>query len=373
MIKVFSETLSSITVCLVSPMPPPYGGIAHWTKLMHYFADYCDTVDLIQVDVSVRWRSVYDRTVYKRVFGGCLQLVWDFISFCGAILKKPDVIHLTTSGGLGVIRDLVIMISAKLFRVPVIYHIRFGRVPSIADSNTIEWRFLALAMQMATIVIGITPSTVEAIEDHLSAVWIEYIPNPVALSDNLLTENELSHHQRTILYLGWIVPTKGIEELIEAWSAIDHKNWRLVLVGPGEKDYQTELVERYGVADLDFYGELEHEEAMKLMAQCGLFVLPSYTEGFPNVVLEAMSFGRPIIASSVGAIPDMLSDDCGLLVTPKDVEELKVAISKTIDDEDLRRKLGQNARKKARKEYSMDIVFTRYVNVWQNSLISGEV
>ena len=74
-----------------------------------------------------------------------------------------------------------------------------------------------------------------------------------------------------------------------------------------------------------------HDDAMRMLANAEIFVLPSHTEGFPNAVLEAMALAKAIIASRVGAIPEMLADECGLLIEAKDVSGLKMCAT-TIDD-----------------------------------------
>ena len=65
-----------------------------------------------------------------------------------------------------------------------------------------------------------------------------------------------------------------------------------------------------------------------LLSASDVFVLPSYTEGFPNVIIEAMAMGKPIIATSVGAIPEMLDEGCGVVVPPKDADSLQKALQK---------------------------------------------
>jgi hypothetical protein len=68
-------------ICLVSPLPPPYGGIAHWTMLMHRFAFVSGNVTFIQVDTAPRWRAINDYAVGKRIFGGAFQLMRDYFFF----------------------------------------------------------------------------------------------------------------------------------------------------------------------------------------------------------------------------------------------------------------------------------------------------
>ena len=104
---------------------------------------------------------------------------------------------------------------------------------------------------------------------------------------------------------------------------------------------------------------------MERMAACDLLVLPSYTEGFPNVVLEAMALGKAIVATDVGAIPEMLEAKCGLLVKPKDVQGLTTVLRSLLNDGNLRTELGNRARERALANYSIDVVFPRYMSLWR--------
>lgn len=352
-------------ICLVSPMPPPLGGISRWTLLMHQYANCQRKVKLIQVNIANHWRRIDDFTVWKRIIFGGVQFLLDYCCFIRALMKKPDVTHLTTSGSMGTIRDFVICLTSRLLRIPIVYHMRFGRIPEIASKKTIEWHVLAVALRLSSVVIAIDKSTLAAISFHLPSINVTYLPNPIDFSRLPSAEKNLIE-QHYVLFLGWIIPTKGVEELVAAWSALSPQRWRLLLAGPGDQNFKNQLITRYKPNNIDFIGELAHKDAMRSMARCSIFVLPSYTEGFPNAVLEAMAMGKPIIASSVGAIPDMLSEDCGILVRPKNIDEIRNALALLIQNENLRSSLGENARKKARGKYSVEVVFAAYTDIWQN-------
>jgi glycosyltransferase involved in cell wall biosynthesis len=103
---------------------------------------------------------------------------------------------------------------------------------------------------------------------------------------------------------------------------------------------------------------------MEFLAQASVFVLPSYTEGFPNAVLEAMALGKPIIGTRVGAIPEMLTGDCGVLIAPKNAREIRDALKLLLNDNELRKRLAGKARARVTEEYSLESVFHRYKQVW---------
>jgi glycosyltransferase involved in cell wall biosynthesis len=110
-------------------------------------------------------------------------------------------------------------------------------------------------------------------------------------------------------------------------------------------------------AGLDEYvretGYLEHEEVISVMGGCDGLLLPSLGEGFPNTLLEGMACGIPVIATTVGSIPEVLSDgECGILVPPGDHVALSSAIERLIREEELRRRMGQNGLQTVRRRFT---------------------
>lgn len=354
-----------LRICLVAPLPPPYGGISHWTSMVSAYALGRPNVELVVVNTASRWRSIHSTGILLRAVGGSFQLLRDVISLIRTLTGSQfDAAHLTTSGQLGAVRDLIFSYITAFFGIGLVYHIRFGRIPAIAQVNSLEWKLIRRVMLRASTVILIDQATYSAVKRFVpdaNAVWI---PNCVNVSE-LPPRLEVPGEVKTALFVGWVIPTKGISELVEAWARLRPKGWRLEIVGPGDSAYQTQLLKMFQPENLVFVGELSHAEAMKRMANCDLFVLPSYTEGFPNVVVEAMALGRPTVATEVGAIPEMLEGGAGVLVKSKDSQALEEALSRVLLDSELREHLGQQASARARRLYSIDVVFNAYMQIWR--------
>jgi glycosyltransferase involved in cell wall biosynthesis len=227
---------------------------------------------------------------------------------------------------------------------------------------------MAKTISMARCVIAIDPATEESVKHRFPNIWILRIPNGVDLRE--LPASESPSSSRTALFLGWVIPKKGVEELVEAWANLKPKGWRCVIAGPGSDKYREELRQRFHPDGLEFIPEQPHDNAMRLMAAADVFVLPSHTEGFPNVIIEAMAMGKPIIATQVGAIPEMLSDNCGVLIPPRDTDALQTALHCVLADAQLRSELGACANQKAKALYSMDTVFEQCVSIWRKAATS---
>lgn len=329
-------------------------------------ASKAEGVRLAEVNTAPTWRSIHTNSLVVRALGGALQLLRDCARITKLLSRRSfDVIHLVTSGHMAAFRDLSVSYLAGWFGVGLVYHIRFGRIPSLVGRRSLEWRLIRMVMRRAAKVILIDAATFDAVRRAEPCVKTALIPNCVEI-DSLPQVVPREAGVRTALFLGWVVPTKGVGELVEAWNQLNPPGWRLDIVGPVDGSYRDALLAGRDAASIRFVGQVPHEEAMRRMAICDVFVLPSYTEGFPNVVVEAMALGRPIVASDVGAIPEMLAEGAGVLVKSRDVEALVDGLHTVIGDEMLRGRLASRARERARGLYSIDVVFAAYEDVWRS-------
>ncbi|MEP6501841.1 MAG: glycosyltransferase [Betaproteobacteria bacterium] len=139
---------------------------------------------------------------------------------------------------------------------------------------------------------------------------------------------------RVVLFVGHLVPVKALDVLVRAWGLL-LRDWpdtvpvRLVLVGEGaERDALMRLAEQAGVADrVTFLGARPQPVVADWIAAADLLCLPSHAEGSPNVVVEALASGIPVVASRVGGIPDLVDDGVnGLLVEPGRPDALAAAL-----------------------------------------------
>jgi glycosyltransferase involved in cell wall biosynthesis len=199
------------------------------------------------------------------------------------------------------------------------------------------------------------------------------MPNPVCelcpITDKLPTE----YFPVRFLFLGHVHSGKGIFELTSACAQLDAAQFRLSIVGNILTDDHQKLILTAGDGYerwLRITGELSHDKCLQELVNADVLVLPStgLFEAFPNVVLEAMMAGLPVIATDRGAISEMLAiggeNPCGLIVEAENVSALKVAMEKLIADSSLRKKLGVNGRERARRLYNVHAVVASLKKAW---------
>ena len=163
----------------------------------------------------------------------------------------------------------------------------------------------------------------------------------------------------TILCVGRLTPAKGQRVLVDAASRLASAGqaFRLVIVGAGPDEAQLrDAVDSYGLDDrVEFTGALNQQQVLDWYARADAFVLPSFAEGIPVVLMEAMACGIPCVTTRITGIPELIRDGLdGLLVTPSDTNELTTAMGRLMGDEELRERLARDGRERVREGYNLE-------------------
>ena len=219
------------------------------------------------------------------------------------------------------------------------------------------WSWLrTLSYQRADVVTANAEGVVESLRRMGRWKRLELLPNPLPSVVQELSAADSggaqsTTHELQLLTVARLVRQKGLDVLIDAFAALNFEQrvtWRLIVAGDGPERQALEAqAQRLGVANqIDFLGF--HSDPASLMRKGGVFVLPSRYEGMPNALLEAMGFALPVVITDVSPGPlEVVTDGVeGLVVPGDDVEALKRAISRLINDPTLRLRLGEAGRKR---------------------------
>ena len=181
----------------------------------------------------------------------------------------------------------------------------------------------------------VAPSTMLAdAARRLGAREVVVIPSGVDVEDDVGAEDEPPF----VLYAGRLSPEKGVLELLEAANGIP-----LVIVGDGPLREQVPGAR----------GFVAHDELLRLYGRAAVVAVPSHREGFGVVCAEAMAHARPVVASAVGGLLDLVSDgETGIHVPPGDIGALRDALQRLLADPELRRRFGEAGRERVRERFS---------------------
>jgi glycosyltransferase involved in cell wall biosynthesis len=245
---------------------------------------------------------------------------------------KPDIIHahIYTSGFPAVI-------LGKIYGIPVIITEHFSGFPrkAVKGLHKLLARF---DMNHAALITPVSENLCE----HLKAYGIRnkftVIPNAVDTQLFYPIKSKKIKATKRLLLVAMLLPIKGIPYLLEALAHLHKKRNDFVLDvvgdGPNAKEYK-ELAFQFSLEKVvNFHGIKTKEEVAEFMRKADFFVLPSKWENLPCVLIEAMASGLPIVATNVGGIPELINDNVGILVPPRDAEALAVAINHLLDHSD---------------------------------------
>lgn len=352
-------------ILFLVPIPPPYGGIANWFSQVSKSLDADDNVEYSVIDIFPGNDAIAATSILQRIKKGLA--LFSLIQSVKRELKtnKYDVIHITTSGSLAVIRDYFITRAIRNTGVPVIYHIHCGRFPGYLKRGGWRANLIKEVVSMSAVTIAIEKNTYRSVSKAVVGANVKMVPNMIDL-DQLPEPKTIK--KKYVSYVGWLIKEKGIEELIEAWNIVGekYKDYTLMLVGPIKEDFSSTIKSLIETDNVKVPGEVTHESALEIINDSQLFVLPSYTEGLPNVILEAMSLKTPIIATDVGAMPEMLSNGGGIIIKTKPTDDIQKALLQILSQPEYGKRCSEIAYEKVKSEYDSNAVMKQLYAIWGN-------
>jgi glycosyltransferase involved in cell wall biosynthesis len=267
---------------------------------------------------------------------------WGYVHAPLAIWRS-DLVHVHLAGETSLLRKLPIIMLTKMLRKALIVHVHAHSPESLFDRGP-QWA-VRYALQAADRVIALSVSWAAIIQDRIPSAAVEVMANPVGPC----TFRAEEPMQNIVLCVGKVEPRKGYRDLLLAATLVrqsipDAQFW---FAGHGDIEEGRGYAEQLGISTaVHFLGWLAEEELGEIYSKARVFCLPSYNEGLPMAVLEAMSHGLPVVCTSVGGLPELIEDGVGgLLIEPGDVGALAGSLLRLLMDKDLRKKLGDNAGK----------------------------
>ncbi len=252
--------------------------------------------------------------------------------------KKPDTIYFHTSVGAALLKDCLIIrhVKREYPNIRIVVHIHFAEYNKIMPSKRVlrQWVLSALKKYPDMIVFLSEKTKEEFIKNGINRDKATVIYNFCTLSFDEDSLNKSRSGVLKYLFVGAISKRKGILDVLSALKDV-RGEYEFHICGDfldaeTKNAYSKAIV---GIEDkIIFHGFVEGEEKKRIFANCDIIVLPSYGEGLPVVILEGYSAGCAIIASNVGAIPEIVKTENGIIVEPGDIGKLALAIQKYLDE-----------------------------------------
>jgi glycosyltransferase involved in cell wall biosynthesis len=297
-------------------------------------------------------------------FGRILRLALSPLFLAAAIVfRHVSIVHLNTSlNARAYWRDVAYLAVAKMLGARVVYQVHGGALPQrFFAGNRALTAFLRRSLEMPDLVLVLGQRELEAYRDFVPEQDVVALPNGIDCRPYGATPTVQSRPGQPLrlVYIGRIAREKGLYETLQALRLARELgvDARLVVAGSGaEEPRLRRYAQALGIAPrVCFAGEVFGADKVKLLAGADAMVLASYSEGMPYALLEAMAAGIPVIATSVGAIPDVVTDGIhGFLVPPRDGKAIAESFAMMAGDRERLAWMSRACRRRIRAAFSID-------------------
>lgn len=369
-------TKQSHKILLIGPRPPAVGGISSFiTSLQESSLNKkysLMTYNTSRVtSVKSRFKLISNST---NMFHASFLTLYHLLSFPTKLIStRPHLVHINTPSYLPFWESTCYVIFAKLFRIPVIFHIHGGAFDKFyLKASNLQKNAIRIAMNLPDEVIA------------LSKFWRIFFEKTIGISSKVIVINNFvstskyppsqkslpeSGSKVEVLFFGGTDPKrKGLYTLLDSIPQVikELPNVHFNLVCKNDFYLINKIIKDSKInASVCIFSEVSEEEKIKLLHLSDIFVLPTFSEGLPIALLEAMSVGLPIISTPVGAIPEVMEDGKnGFLVAPGDVDSLTKKIILLAKNSSLRQSFRLNNVDRITKNFDQNLIVCKIDKIY---------
>ena len=339
-------------ICMIVPNPFVKGGIA---AVVNGYRG-----SKLEKDYKITYVESYkDGNRLEKLIKG----IKSYFCFMKVLLiEKPDIVHIHSSFGPSFYRKLPFIYMASWAKIPIVNHIHGADFDEFYTNASIrKKKWIRKIYNKCSVLIALSEEWKEKLSKIVSSDKINIVENYSILHEDALKRRSSSLCHNTVLFLGEIGRRKGCYDIPKVVKKVveDVPDVKFILGGVGniadEKNIKG-LIRQFGVEkNIEFPGWVRGKEKEQLLMTSDIFFLPSYNEGMPMSVLDAMGYGLPIVSTNVGGIPKLVQNgQNGVCCEPGDINSFSKGITELLKDEELRNKASQKSIEIVKKGYSLD-------------------
>lgn len=271
------------------------------------------------------------------------------------LFHKPDIVHIHSSFGPSFYRKMPFIYMASWAKIPIINHIHGSEFAKFyLNAGAKKQKLVKNVWDKCSRFIVLSETWKETFSIVIPGEKMNVIQNYSRLVSDIKRDN-----MKTVLYLGMINQMKGCYDIVDVIVEVQKRipDIKMVMCGEGDVMQVKEKANDKGVRDkFDFPGWVRDQQKDQVLRNANIFFLPSYSEGMPMSILDAMGYGLPIVASNVGGIPRVVHHgENGYCFDPGDIQCFADAISILLEDNEKRKKASQSSMDIIEKGYSLEV------------------
>lgn len=287
------------------------------------------------------------------------------LQFVRRLLARPvSVVYVHVGGDVSLYRKSVFILVARVLGKCVLVHYHAGHFESYYHSRSRLGRwYLRRVLQSSQRLLVVSHCLRETMLRILPDVQVRVLHNAVHQAALVNGEARADTDRLRILFMGDLSASKGVHDLLAAMPRIVARapQVRFLLCGKGDVRSIRRYCQRRGLRPfIEYIGPVPLSERGKILRRAQVFVLPSYEEGLPVSLLEAMAVGLPVVSTPVGGIPEAIIDGVnGFLIPPGDVESLTERLLALVADPALRYRMARANRERIAREFDVSQFIAR--------------
>ena len=306
--------------------------------------------------------------------GGVGRRIWAPLRAAAKLVlsrKSIDVVHLQVATGLSIERELVLaLVSRGLGHSVVVQFHGAGQIDDYRNGTTLHQACYRLLMRLSSCNMALGSHAYRWISETAGHRPVALVPNGVEVPEE---PKPFSGDTGSVLFVGRMGERKGTFDLLEAAGQMvgEGNECKVVLAGDGDLDGVRRMLDRDSALRerVSVLGWRSSQEVQSLMEEAWVLALPSYAEGLPMAVLEAMASGRPVIVGRVGEVEDMVEDGVtGRLVEPGDIGALASALKNVLADRDWAERAGREGLRLVRDKFDKDEIVSTLCRIYEDAV-----
>lgn len=330
----------------------------------------------LERDYEVKYIETYcDGSKVAKVF----IVLKAYVSYIIALLFwKPSIVHIHSSFGGSFYRKLPFIIMGSWFRKPLINHIHGADFNEFYIKAT--WKKkqrIRNAYNKCSKIIALSDEWKENLKQIVDENKILVIENYSILNENAIEERKQKRNTHNVLFLGFICERKGCYDIPSIVEKVAEKipDVKFVLAGSGEIEKIKAITPKKIKGNIAYPGWVRDKEKDKLLRAADLFFLPSYNEGMPMSILDAMGYGLPVVSTTVGGITKIVHDgENGFVCEPGDIDSIVKGILDLLLNDELLMCSGRKSSLIVKDGYSLEIHMKHlrylYTSVFDREIMS---
>ena len=303
----------------------------------------------------------YNIDIFESYIDGGLMIrtlysIYAFLLFC-LTRKGYDIYHIHMASRGSTFRKGLYVHMAKKWGKKVIAHIHGAQYMEFySEQSSKKQKRVIDILQSADMVIALSDDWKEKFEKTFGLTNCVSLPNGVDTAEFANAVCDLEKNRNIFVFLGRLGERKGAYDLVNAVEIAvkQNKNLKLFMAGDGEIEKIKSMISQKKLGNnIEVVGWIDAKGKKELLKKAATVVLPSYNEGLPMSVLEGMASGKAIISTNVGAIPEVVKEENGILIQPGDVQALADALVSCSTDIEMIKHMSSANIKKIDQQFSM--------------------